>query len=172
MAAAEVIGPTLEGEKRNARKIRIRRARLPGSPGSLPVWAVGTGTTSRPVRRPYEPGGPGSPLWQMAMLLRWHRKTSESRSPWPEGLSRSKCTGPAMRLQTTVDQTLIRGLVTRSDRCSSGGFPMSRARASISYRPLTTCWGSPTVASPPALCTLCCRLSWTPFFLQKHFGIY
>jgi hypothetical protein len=80
MAAAEVIGPTLEGEKRNARKIRIRRARLPGSPGSLPVWAVGTATTSRPVRRPCEPGGPGSPLWQMAMLLRWQRKTSESRS--------------------------------------------------------------------------------------------
>jgi hypothetical protein len=25
----------------------------------------------------------------------------------------SKCTGPAMRLQTAVDQTLIRGLVTR-----------------------------------------------------------
>jgi len=36
------------------------------------------------------------------------------------------CTGPAMRFQTTVDLSLIRGLVTRIDRCSSGGFPMSK----------------------------------------------
>jgi hypothetical protein len=34
--------------------------------------------------------------------------------PWPQGLLPSKCTGPAMRLQTTVDQTLIRGLDTAS----------------------------------------------------------
>jgi hypothetical protein len=34
--------------------------------------------------------------------------------PWPQGLLPSKCTGPAMRLQMTVDQTLIRGLVTAS----------------------------------------------------------
>jgi hypothetical protein len=51
--------------------------------------------------------------------------------PWPQSLLLSKCTGPAMRLQTTVDQTLIRGLVTRIDRCSSGGCSMSRGRASI-----------------------------------------
>ena len=77
--------------------------------------------------------------------------------PWPQGLLPSKCTGPAMRLQPTVDQTPIRGLVTPSDRCSSGGFPMSRERASIEIGHLpTTFWGSPTVTSPPALCTLCC----------------
>ena len=31
-----------------------------------------------------------------------------------------------MRFQTTVDHSLIRGLVTRIDRYSSGGFPMSK----------------------------------------------
>jgi hypothetical protein len=72
--------------------------------------------------------------------------------PWPQGLLPSKCTGPAMRLQTTVDQTCIRGLVTRIDRGSSGGFPTSRARASIESA-IDYLLGFPTVASPPALCT-------------------
>jgi hypothetical protein len=47
--------------------------------------------------------------------------------PWPQGLLPIKCTGPAMRLQTTVDQTLIRGLATRIDRCSSGASQRLRA---------------------------------------------
>ena len=70
--------------------------------------------------------------------------------------SRPRCTGPAMGLQTTVDHSLIRGLVTRIDRCSSGGFPMSRARASIDIGHLLLAGVPPTVTSPPALCTLCC----------------
>jgi hypothetical protein len=67
------------------------------------------------------------------------------KHPWPQGLLAIKCTGPAMRLQSTVDQTLICGLVTRSDRCSSGGFLMSRAamrlqttRASMARARVTT----------------------------------
>jgi hypothetical protein len=43
--------------------------------------------------------------------------------PRPQGLLPIECTGPAM----TVDQTLIRGLVTRIDRCSSGASQRLRA---------------------------------------------
>jgi Glycosyl transferase 4-like domain len=46
---------------------------------------------------------------------------SRGRRPPIGFASRPKvCTRPAMRLQTTADLSLIRGLVTRIDRCSSG----------------------------------------------------
>src|SRR5216684_964565 len=71
-------GPLLK-EKRNARKIRIRRVRSLGSPGLLPAWADGIATTSHPVQRPCEPAGPGSPQWPKAIPLLWLLKMSESR---------------------------------------------------------------------------------------------
>jgi hypothetical protein len=51
------------------------------------------------------------------LLLSTGRATNDP--PWTR-----KCTGPAMRLQTTADQTLIRGLVTPST-VVRWGFPMS-----------------------------------------------
>jgi hypothetical protein len=60
------------------------------------------------------------------------------------------CTAPAMRLQTTVALSPIRGLVTRIDRCSSGA---SQCRESGRRSTAATCyyvWGSPTLTSLPA----------------------
>jgi len=66
-----------------------------------------------------------SPL--MSVVNGWGNKLLSPRGRPIRFASRPKvCTGPAMRLQTTVDHSLIRGLVTRIDRCSSGGFPMSK----------------------------------------------
>jgi hypothetical protein len=66
-----------------------------------------------------------------------------------------------MRLQTTVDLSLIRGLVTRIDRCSSGGFPMSRARASIDIGHFYYLLGFPhrdlTAGAVHAVLLLMCR---------------
>ena len=62
----------------------------------------------------------------MSVVNSWGQQTPLSPGT-PTGFAvRPKvCTGPAMRLQTTVDHSLIRGLVTRIDRCSSGALPMS-----------------------------------------------
>jgi hypothetical protein len=66
-----------------------------------------------------------SPL--MSVVNGWGNKLLSPRGETHKVCFPTKgCTGPAMRLQTTVDHSLIRGLVTRIDRCSSGGFPMSK----------------------------------------------
>ena len=65
-----------------------------------------------------------------------------------------------MKLQTTVDLSLIRGLVTRIDRCSSGGLPMSRERASIDIGHLLLLSGFPhrdLTAAMHAVLLLMCR---------------
>ena len=71
------------------------------------------------------------------------------------------CTGPAMRFQTTVDLSLIRGLVTRIDRCSSGGFPMSkrgrRSRSATCYYFLGFPHRDLTAGAMHAVLLLMCR---------------
>jgi hypothetical protein len=87
---------------------------------------------------------------QLTLMSVVNSRTTNS-PPWPQALLPIECTGPAMRLQTTVDQTLIRGLVTRIDRYSSGA--SQRLVAGVDKATEVTRWGSPPLASPPALCT-------------------
>jgi hypothetical protein len=77
-----------------------------------------------------------------------------------------------MRRQTTVDQTLIRGLVTRIDRCSSGGCSMSGARALIRLSATDYLLRFPHRGLTAGAVHLMLSMSWTPFFLHKQFGIY
>src|SRR5215216_5576431 len=68
-----------------AKKIRIRHARSPGSPGSSHASADGIAITSHLAQRLCAPAGTSSPPWQLVMVLRSLNKMRESRSLWGEG---------------------------------------------------------------------------------------
>ena len=75
----------------------------------------------------------------------------------------SKCAEPAARPQTTVDHALIRGLGTAATVIRLG-LPMSTGGRRCTSATMISHWGSPPLASPPALCTLCLRVFRYSFF--------
>ena len=71
IAAAAAIGPRLQGKTQRQQNPHPP-ASLAGWPGSSPVSAAGTATTSRPAQRPCATAGTSSPLPPSAILSEQH----------------------------------------------------------------------------------------------------